>query len=60
MEMDDKRAIEILIGMLKKYSLTDEEAEAVREAVGILGWTKLIDGWKERKKRARDKRLRDD
>jgi hypothetical protein len=59
MEMDDKRAIGILIGMLKKYPLTDDEKEAIREAVGILGWTKLIEGWKERKKRARDKRLVD-
>ncbi len=57
--MDDKQAIEILTGMLAKYSLTDEEKEAVREAIGILGWTKLMEGRMEDMKRARDKRLGD-
>lgn len=54
--MNDKRAIEILIGMMAKYPLTDEEGEAVREAIGILGWTKLMEGRKEGMKKARDAR----
>lgn len=57
--MDDKKAVQILIGMLKKYSFTDEEKEAVREALGILGWTKLLEGYTERRKRARDRKLQD-
>ena len=39
--MDDKKAAEILIGLLKKYSLTGEEKEAVESAIGILSWTSL-------------------
>ena len=58
--MDDKKAIEILMGMLEKYPLTDEEKEATREAIGILGWSKLMEGRKESMKRARDKKLEED
>ncbi|MFA7309749.1 MAG: hypothetical protein WC050_02485 [Candidatus Paceibacterota bacterium] len=54
--MDDKKAIEVLTKMLAKYPLNDEEAEAVREAIGILSWTKLLEGMKENMKRARDKK----
>ena len=54
--MTDKEAIALLTGMLTKYPLTDEEKEAIREAIGILSWSKLMEGWTERKKRARDKR----
>jgi len=54
--MTDKEAIKLLTGMLTKYQLTDEEKEAIREAIGILSWSKLMEGWTERKKRARDKR----
>lgn len=57
--MDDKKAIELLTGMLTKYPLTDEEKEAVREAIGMLAWSKLMEGRKEGMKRARDKRLGD-
>ena len=57
--MTDKEAIKLLTGMLTKYPLTDEEKEAIREAIGILGWSKLMEGWTERKKRARDKRAED-
>ncbi len=56
--MDDTKALEILIGMMVKYPLTDEEEEAVREAIGILGWTKLMEGRKEGMKKARDMRVR--
>ena len=54
--MTDKEAIKLLTGMLTKYQRTDEEKEAIREAIGILSWSKLMEGWTERKKRARDKR----
>ena len=57
--MTDKEAIKLLTGMLTKYPLADEEKEAIREAIGILSWSKLIEGWTERKKRARDKRAED-
>ena len=39
--MDDKKAANILLGLLDKYSLTAEEKEAVKNAIGILGWTAL-------------------
>lgn len=55
--MDDKEAIEVLKRMLEKYPLEKSEEEAVRNAIGILGWTKLMEGYMERKKKARDKRL---
>ena len=57
--MEDKEAIEILTAMLKKYPLSDEENEAVRHAIGILGWTKLVEGWKEQRKRARERKSKD-
>lgn len=57
--MNDKKAIKLITGMLTKYPLTDEEREAVREAIGILAWSKLMEGTKESMKRARDKKLED-
>ena len=54
--MTDKEAIKLLTGMLTKYPLTDEEKEAIREAIGMLGWSKLMEGRVEGMKRARDKR----
>lgn len=39
--MDDKKAADILIGMLKKYPMSDEEKEAVHAAIGVLSWTSL-------------------
>jgi hypothetical protein len=33
--MEDKKAAEILIGLLKKYLLKGEEKEAVENAIGI-------------------------
>lgn len=43
MSMDDKKAIEVLGALLKKGILSEEEDEAVRSAVGILGWTSLAE-----------------
>ncbi len=45
--------------MLKKYPLSEEEQESLRHAIGVLGWTKLVEGWKEQRKRARDRKLQD-
>lgn len=39
--MDDKKAADILVKILKKYSLSKEEKEAIEAAIGILGWTTL-------------------
>lgn len=43
MNMNDKKAIEILSALLKKGILSDEEDEAVRSSIGILGWTSLAE-----------------
>lgn len=39
--MEDKQAIEILTEMLKKYAFSEQEKEAVLDAIGILSWSKL-------------------
>lgn len=52
MHMDDKKAAEILIGIMKKYKLAGEEKEAVESAVGLFSWTSLA---KSRLKRRKDK-----
>jgi hypothetical protein len=39
--MDDKKAMEILLSLLKKALLNQEEREAVEAAIGILSWTVL-------------------
>jgi hypothetical protein len=57
--MEDSEAVKVLVAMLEKYRLNDTEKEAIKQAVGVLGWTKLVEGFNERRKRARDKRLSD-
>lgn len=57
--MDDKEAIAIFTQMLTKYPLTKEEQEAVRHTIGLLGWTKLLEGYHENRKKARDRKLQD-
>ena len=57
--MNDKEAIAVLTRMLQEKSLSTEEQEAIRTAIGILSWTKLIDGYTEQRKRARDRKLAD-
>ncbi len=54
--MDDKKAAQVLMGLLGKYSLNIEEKEALREAIGILSWTSLS---KSRLKAKKDKLERD-
>jgi hypothetical protein len=60
MRMEDKEAAEILQKLLTKYPLDEGEQEAVKTAIGVLGWTKLVEGFVERRKQARDRRLNDE
>ena len=55
--MEDKKAAEILIGLLKKYPLTGEESEAVENAIGVLSWTSLAQSRLKNRKARSDKRL---
>ena len=55
--MEDKEAAKILQEIYKKYPLTDIEKEAVKEAIGILAWTQLLEGYQDRRKKARDRKL---
>jgi len=45
--MDEKKVIEILTNLLKTHTLSDEEKEAIRTAIGTLAWTKLAEGYIE-------------
>lgn len=42
--MEDKTAINILMRMIEKHSLSGEEKKAILAAVGILSWSKLGEG----------------
>lgn len=42
--MEDKEAINILMRLIEKYSLSGEEKKAILNAIGILSWTKLGQG----------------
>jgi hypothetical protein len=53
--MEDKKAAEILIGLLKKNPLTGDEKEAVENAIGILSWTSLAQSRLKNKKEKLDK-----
>ncbi len=55
--MEDKKAVAVLTKMLKKYQFSKEEVEAVRDAIGILSWTKLVEGMTEARKKKRDRDL---
>ena len=57
--MEDSEAVKILIGMLKKYPLDEQEKGALKTAVGLMGWTKLVEGFNDRRKATRDRRLKD-
>ena len=54
--MNDKEAIEVLKEMLKKYSLTEKESEAVHEAIGMLAWSSLTEGKLEQMRKAKERR----
>ena len=52
--MEDEVAIDLLKKLEEKYPLTEDEKQAVLTAIGILAWSKLIEGRiKSMKKRAR-------
>lgn len=57
--MEDKEVAKVLETMLTKHILTADEKEALRHAIGILAWTKLLEGYQENRKRARDRKLKD-
>ncbi|HUO50237.1 MAG TPA: hypothetical protein VMU25_01565 [Candidatus Paceibacterota bacterium] len=57
--MEDSEAVKILIAMLEKYSFDEKEKEAIKGAIGLMGWTKLVEGFNERRKKARDKKVVD-
>jgi hypothetical protein len=54
--MEDKEAAEILQELVDKYPFTEKESEAVRTAIGVLGWTKLVEGSIKNMKKARERR----
>lgn len=56
--MTDKEAAAVLIDLLKKDVLTPMETEAVRAAIGVLGWTSLADSRIKRMKAKRERRMR--
>lgn len=58
--MTDKEAIEILSRLMEKETITVEEKEAIRTALGILAWTSLIPNRMEHRKKRRDKERMDD
>ena len=39
--MDDKKAIAVLMELLKKPALSAQEKEAILAAIGVLSWTSL-------------------
>ena len=51
--MTDKEAIQILLNMLEKYPLDEKEQEAIKSAIGILGWTKMLENKIEARKQKR-------
>ncbi|MDO8481712.1 MAG: hypothetical protein Q7S75_01345 [bacterium] len=55
--MEDKVAIGLLKRLLDKYPLDGDEKEAVRTAIGILAWSKLIEGHVKGIKKARDRNI---
>lgn len=58
--VEDKETIAILTALLANKTLSNTETEAIRDAIGILSWTKLVEGMKDGKKRRRVAQLRDD
>lgn len=55
--MDDKKAAAILLKLLNNGSLSVEEKEAVKKAVGVLSWTSLSEGRLRDLKNKQDKDL---
>lgn len=57
--MEDKETIDVLTQMLKDHTFSEREAEAIRNAIGLMSWTKLVEAWKDNKKKIRDRKLSD-
>jgi hypothetical protein len=55
--MDDREAIEILKKMMDRGSLKENEREAIRTAIGMLSWSKLIEPRMKSIKKSREKRM---
>ncbi|GEM_PF-412714 len=55
--MDDKKAINILLNLLKRLPLNKEEKEAVHNAIGILSWASLSKSRIKAIKNKRDKSI---
>lgn len=55
--MEDKEAALVLQEILERHMLDMREVEAVKTAIGVLSWTKLVEGYVERRKKARDRRM---
>lgn len=43
MQIDDKRVIDTLLRIITKYPLAKDEEDAIRDAIGVLSWTKLAE-----------------
>jgi len=54
-DIDDKKAIAVLFGLIKRGVLSSEEEEAVRDAIGILSWTSLAESRLKSLKAKREK-----
>lgn len=57
--MEDREAAKVLETILKSHELSAAQQEALRHAIGVLAWTKLVEGYVENRKKARDRKLRD-
>lgn len=55
--MEDKQAAQILLKLLEKYPLIEEEKEAISVAVGILGWTLFSQNRLKAKREKRDRNI---
>jgi hypothetical protein len=53
--MESKKAANILINLLKRYSLEPEEKEAVLSAIGALSWFLLAENKIKKLKNKKDK-----
>lgn len=58
--MEDKEAIVILTKLLHSGKLENEEEEALRTGLGLLSWTKLIEGRVKTRKARLEKKLDED
>lgn len=55
--MDHKTAYNILVRLLDKHQLDEDEQQAVLTAIGVLSWTSLAKSRMESIKAKRDKKL---